>query len=41
VGIESLDNWSSNVNHSGNTFVGCTGGNVWIEYTDEILNDLP
>ena len=30
VGIENIENWG-NVTHSGNTFVGCNGGNVWIE----------
>ena len=50
VGIENISNWG-NVTHSGNTFVGCSGGNVWLEYGGEyngveyeggaILNDLP
>lgn len=50
VGIEYIENWG-NVSHSGNTFVGCAGGNVWIEgggvyngveyESGQILNDLP
>lgn len=34
VGIESIENWG-NVTHSGNTFTGCAGGNVWIEGSGE------
>lgn len=50
VGIENIENWD-NVQHSGNTFTNCAGGNVWVErgglyngheYDDySILNDLP
>ncbi len=50
VGIENISNWS-NVTHSGNTFVGCAGGNVWVESegdyngnhyeSGQILTDLP
>ena len=50
VGIENISNWG-NVTHSGNTFVECAGGNVWlegagewngVEYSgDQILNELP
>lgn len=50
VGIDYIETWG-NVTHSGNTFTGCTEGNVYIssggewngiEYADEtILNDLP
>ena len=50
VGIENIENWD-NVTHSGNTFVGCVGGNVWLEYGgvyggveyegDQILDELP
>lgn len=34
VGIENIENWG-NVTHSGNTFTGCAGGNVWIEGSGE------
>ena len=50
VGIDYISNWG-NVTHSGNTFTGCTEGNVYlfsggewngVEYADEtILNELP
>ncbi|MBQ2575571.1 MAG: hypothetical protein II575_15275, partial [Bacteroidales bacterium] len=50
VGIENISNWS-NVTHSGNTFVGCAGGNVWVESggdyngthydAGQILTDFP
>lgn len=50
VGIEDIEHWG-NVQHSGNTFVDCQEGNVWIErggvyngqqYDDYgTLNDLP
>ena len=50
VAIESIESWG-NVTHSGNTFVSCDNGNVWIEgggeyngqeYEDgQILTDLP
>lgn len=50
VAIECIENWG-NMNHSGNTFVNCMGGNVWLQYGgyydgveyegDEILVDLP
>jgi hypothetical protein len=41
VAIENLDYWYGNVSHSGNTFIGCTGGNVWIESFDEVWDELP
>ena len=50
VGIENISNWG-NITHSGNTFVDCAGGNVWLENggdwngaeyaPNQILNDLP
>ena len=50
VSIESISNWG-NVTHSGNTFTGCQGGNVYLESGGEyggteyegetVLNDLP
>lgn len=50
VGIENISNWD-NVTHSGNSFVNCAGGNVWLEYGGvyngveyegyQILDDLP
>lgn len=51
VGIEKIDNWGQNVSQSGNSFVNCATGNVWIEtdgyyngfyyYADDVLEFLP
>lgn len=50
VGISEIENWK-NVTHSGNTFVNCESGNVWVEtggtyngkeYEDnQYMEDLP
>ena len=50
VGIEHIGNWN-NVQHQGNTFVGCSGGNVWIDdegeynghayHHGDVLDQLP
>ena len=50
VGIENIENWK-NVTHSGNTFVNCESGNVWVESSgtyngkeyeeNQYLEDLP